>query len=83
MVKNIYGIYDIVLKNYVNRFETTEDADAIRSFNTDIKKAESDRIPVKDFRLDKLGTFDSSTGVLTSDISVLVEAINKDTPGKV
>lgn len=83
MIKNIYGIYDIVLKNYVNRFESTEDADAIRSFKTDITKAESERIPVKDFRLDLLGTFDSSTGVFKSDIKILVDAINKDTPGKV
>lgn len=83
MIKNIYAIYDIVLQNYVNRFESTEDADAIRSFNTDVKNAKSERIPVNDFRLDKLGTFDSSTGVLTSDIKTLVEAINKDTPGKV
>lgn len=83
MVKNIYGIFDIVLLHYVNKFETTEDADAIRSFKTDISQATEKRIPVKDFRLDKLGTFDSSTGVFTSSISTLVEAINKDKPGEV
>lgn len=82
-MKYIYGIYDIVLKKYVNKFESTEDADAIRSFKTDVAKAESERVPVKDFRLDKLGSFDYSTGVLTSDICTLVEAINKDTPGRI
>lgn len=73
MIKNNYGIKDTCVKEFINTFNAENDDVAIRSFKRDCLKA-PDSVPVDDFILCRLGTFDSEKGIYQNDFKFLASA---------
>lgn len=72
MIKNNYGIYDDCAQNFINTFLAENDDVAVRSFKRDVLKA-PDSVPVDDFVLFKLGTYDDEKGEYTNDKKILIK----------
>lgn len=72
MVKNNYGIFDSCARIFINTFLAENDDVAVRSFKRDIQKA-PDSVPVDDFILFKLGTYDDEKGEYANDKQILLK----------
>lgn len=73
MTLRIYSIYDSVSKRYLNPTFEESDAVAYRNFSYLIQTSSSVLSTHRtDFALYYVGTFDSSTGIVSRDDSVLV-----------
>ena len=75
MKKNNYGIKDNCAKVFINTFHAENDETAERSFKRDILNA-PETVPVEDFILCKLGTFDDEKGVYENDFKFISAAVD-------
>lgn len=72
---NHYGIKDTCLGEYINTFNAENDDVALRSFKRDVNNAPA-QVPVADFVLCRLGTFDKVNGNYENDYRFIISAVD-------
>lgn len=72
MELKIYAIRDMVVNEFKNLFELRNDEEAIRSFKMECQNADKRVVPINDYQLFKLGTRDTITGEIKSEINFLI-----------
>lgn len=74
MKLNIYSIKDTVVGNFGNPFNMNNDEEAKRTFKNAVNSNNGSNIALNytDMQLFKLGTFDTQTGEITSQVEMLI-----------
>lgn len=76
MIKKIYAVYDKKAQSELGLFEQPNDLVAIRDFSQACSNAES---PIckfaEDYELRYLGTIDTDSCVITSDVKTIAQAV--------
>ena len=78
MIKKLYTVYDKKGETGLAVFESANDLVAIRDFSHIVaNKSENNMIATypDDYCLKLLGTYDTETGVIVSDVRVIAEAV--------